>query len=252
MSFLLSKWTIPLFAWSFVLGTGALKASQPLRVAVASNFAKPLERLIEEFEKRSGISVAASSSSSGKLYFQIMQGAPFDIYLAANHEYPSQLYQQGKVLQPFAYARGRLVMWSQDRSLPLSLGWLQKNYREYRFSIANPKTAPYGQAAKAFLKTMNLHDVQVLQGESVGQAFHFARSSKKVLGLVALSQVRGLSKKDQSRFWELPQDKYPAIIQSGAIVKGRPQQQEAQQFVNFILSSKAQETIASLGYQRGG
>ena len=129
--------------------------AKELRIAVASNFLLPLKALSKNFKESTGYKVVVISGSTGKLYAQIKQGAPFDILLAADSIRPELLEKEGIGLpgSRFTYAVGRLVLWSKNSKLPLKNDLQVLNHKNFRYlAIANPKTAPYGKAAEQVLR----------------------------------------------------------------------------------------------------
>ena len=124
-----------------------------LNIAVASNFAQPLKRLGQRYRDQTGCAIKLSTAASGKHYAQIIHHAPFDLFLAANASYPESLHRQGLGSRPFTYARGRIALWNRTQGVPLSAQWLrqQRGRGSYRMAWANPKTAPYGQAAARYM-----------------------------------------------------------------------------------------------------
>ena len=166
--------------------------ARPLRVAVAANFRPVLEVLAERYEKTTEQKISISSASTGVLYTQIVNGAPFDVFLSADSDRPKRLEQEGLVItnsrQP--YARGQLVLWSTSDK-PVTLKDL-KHYKE-RIAIANPVTAPYGLAARETLESLNIwQDIQqrLVRGASIQQVWQFVASGNIKLGLVARAQLQ--------------------------------------------------------------
>lgn len=229
---------------------GVAADSGPVRVAVASNFLATLEPLAEAFEAHSGTRVVVSSGSTGKLYAQIRQGAPFDVFLAADARRPRLLEREGPALQGsrFTYARGRLVLWSRDPELladgpaPLADG------RIARLAVANPRTAPYGSAAVETLEHLGLWQrwaPRVVRGENVGQTLHFAATGNVDAAFVALAQVRHPAHRGRGSLWEVPETHYRPIDQQA--VQLRPGTAAAA-FLAFLRSRQARGIIEDSGY----
>ena len=169
--------------------------AEDVRIAVATNFLATLNEIATTFEKDTGHSAVVSSGSSGKLYAQIIHGAPFDVFLSADSKRPKLLEDDGLAVtgSRFTYAVGRLTLWSSDPDMIKGNGKdVLTNNRFTRLAIANPKTAPYGVAAKSTLQALGLWDYlydRLVQGENIGQTFQFVYSKNAEIGFVALSQV---------------------------------------------------------------
>lgn len=180
-----------------------------LRVAVAANFAAPLKDLAFDFERKTGHRVQVISGSSGKLYAQIIQSAPFDLFLSADTLKPLALVEQGKANTVFTYARGQLVIFVSKRVLPQAstpafMAWLNSAAPK-RIAIANPNVAPYGQAAATLLAQWmaNAGDVdhlgyadsrryrasntKVIHAENISQVAHYVKSGSVEVGFMAAS-----------------------------------------------------------------
>lgn len=162
-------------------------------VAVASNFAEPMKAIVAGFEKSSGHTVELSTGSTGKFYAQIVNGAPFDVLLAADDETPARLVAGGQAVagSAFTYATGKLALWSaKTAAVSDSADVLRRG--DYRFvAIANPRLAPYGRAAMETLAALRiaLPPGKIAMGENIGQTHRFVHSGNAELGFVALSQV---------------------------------------------------------------
>ena len=227
--------------------TDITKPSKPLRIAVAANFAPVLKKLLPEFTAKTQIETQIISSATGTLYLQIKHGAPFDIFLAADSARPQRLVDEELAIATSlqTYAVGELALWSAKQS-SLSLESLQTPSR--RFAIANPKTAPYGKAAKEVLETLKLwHKYQnsLVMGININQTFQQVRSKAVSSGIVANSQLK-LNKLSGT---VIPQSYYQPIKQQLVILKSSKQQNNAQMFSQFLLTKDIQRLIADYGYQ---
>ena len=226
--------------------------AKELRIAVASNFLLPLKALSKNFKESTGHKVVVISGSTGKLYAQIKQGAPFDILLAADSIRPELLEKEGiGVLgSRFTYAVGRLVLWSKDSKLPLKNDLQVLNYKNFRYlAIANPKTAPYGKAAEQVLRKKGFWEQiqnRLVRGENISQTFQFVMTGNADIGFIALSQLR----KNQGLgfSWIVPQEWHDPIQQQGILLKRAKTNKAARQFLNFIKSNRIQKQIESYGY----
>lgn len=230
-------WSIPAFAAEAI-------------VAVASNFTAPARKLAEIFTEETGDQVILVFGSTGKHYAQIKNGAPFAAFLAADKERPALLEAQ-KVALPgtrFTYAVGRLVLWSSHDDFVDSEGGVLLDAGFNHLAIANPKLAPYGQAAKEVLEGMGLWlelQQRMVRGENTGQAFQFVVSGGAELGFVALSQYRGLDPLEQGSVWLVPAELHHPIDQQAILLADDP---VARAWLEFLNSPTAQGIIQSYGY----
>ena len=226
--------------------------AKELRIAVASNFLLPLKELSRKFKESTGHKVVVISGSTGKLYAQIKQGAPFDILLAADSLRPELLEKEGIGVpgSRFTYAVGRLALWSADSTLPLKNDLQVLNHKNFRYlAIANPKTAPYGKAAEQVLRKKGFWEQiqnRLVRGENISQTFQFVMTGNADIGFIALSQLR----KNQGRGFSLiiPQEWHDPIRQQGILLKRAKTNKAARQFLNFIKSNRIQKQIESYGY----
>ena len=226
--------------------------AKELRIAVASNFLLPLKALSKNFKESTGHKVVVISGSTGKLYAQIKQGAPFDILLAADSIRPELLEKEGIGVpgSRFTYAVGRLVLWSKDSKLPLKNDLQVLNHKNFRYlAIANPKTAPYGKAAEQVLRKKGFWEQiqnRLVRGENISQTFQFVMTGNADIGFIALSQLR----KNQGLgfSWIVPQEWHDPIQQQCILLKRAKTNKAAQQFLNFIKSNRIQKQIESYGY----
>lgn len=211
-----------------------------LDVAVASNFSQPLKEIARVFEERFNHRVRISVGSTGKLYTQILHGAPFAVFLAADQRRP-RLAEENELAvrgNRFTYATGRLALYPA-RSDAL----LKKPDLLSRLSIANPKTAPYGVAAIETLKKLNVYQAlkgKLVYGENIAQAYQFVATGNVEVGLIALSQVVG-----QDNKWIVPQSLYEPIAQDAVLLKDTP---VARSFMDFLKSDPAQTIMRKFGY----
>ena len=226
--------------------------AKELRIAVASNFLLPLKALSKNFKESTGHKVVVISGSTGKLYAQIKQGAPFDILLAADSLRPELLEREGIGVpgSRFTYAVGRLALWSADSTLPLKNDLQVLNHKNFRYlAIANPKTAPYGKAAEQVLRKKGFWvkiQNRLVRGENISQTFQFVMTGNADIGFIALSQLR----KNQGLgfSWIVPQEWHDPIQQQGILLKRAKTNKAARQFLIFIKSNQIQKQIQSYGY----
>jgi molybdate transport system substrate-binding protein len=231
--------------------TPALAGS--VTVAVASNFTRTAEDIAARFTKQSGHTVSFSAGSSGKLYAQVGNGAPFDVFLSADAERPERLEQDGLAVagSRFTYALGRLVLWSNDPALKDCKAALAAG-RFRHLSIANPKTAPYGVAALAVLARLGVPAEslggRLVQGENIAQTLQFVASGGAQLGFVALSQLRGASAPVGSCRWEVPADLHAPLLQQAVLLRRAGGNAAAAEFLRFLRADTARELIRRDGY----
>jgi len=220
-----------------------------VRVAVAANFLATLKAIIPAYENQTGDVVVASSASTAKLYAQITHGAPYDVMLSADKDHPQKLEEAGKAVlgSRFVYARGQLVLWGGNPGQPLNEHSVARRGRG-RFAIANPRTAPYGRAAKQALKKMGQWQKispDLIQGESIGQAFQFVASSNVELGFVALSQVLNPGNTyNQNNYWLVPADYHMPLEQQVVLLKHGKNNPAAIRFLDYLNTEPAQKVMA--------
>ncbi len=222
-------------------------------MAVAANAAEAVETLAAEFEQESGHRVTVTVGSTGKLYAQILHGAPFDLFLAADQERPRLLVEQGLAASNSrtTYAVGRLVLW---RPAPDAFTDAASVLQESAFrwlAIANPDLAPYGAAARDTLRELGLWQglrSKIVVGENVGQAFAMVASGNAELGFVALSSVLSARNLQPGSHWEVPQHVHAPIRQDAVLLNRAEDNPVARDFLRFLGSPRAREAIASSGY----
>ncbi len=222
-------------------------AEQVARVAVAANFHATLLHLEPLFERRGDVRLEISAGSSGKLFAQILHGAPFDLFLGADRHYTERLEQAGEVVpgSRFVYARGVLVAW------PLEAG--EEGPRALAaastIAIANPRTAPYGRAARQTLERLGLWPPpgRLLRGESVGQAFQFVAGGNAGIGLVALAQVVEFGA--PGHYWEVPDELHAPLEQEAALLRRGRDNRAARAFLDFLRHPETRALIRARGYR---
>lgn len=164
---------------------------------------------------------AVTYGSSGQFLQQIVNGAPFDLYLSADRAFPQQLVDEGLATDPFRYAIGRLVLWVPEGSSLDPRDGLSVLSDARRISIANPEHAPYGRAAVSAMETAGVYDAaadRLVLGENVAQAAEFVLTGNADAGIVALSLVLSDPLRDVGTWWEIPVDTFPTIDQGGALI----------------------------------
>lgn len=240
-----------LFFFQIVLPTAA---AEEVRIAVAANFLATLNVIVNNFEQDTGHTVVISSGSSGKLYAQIKNGAPFDVFLSADVFRPKLLENEGLAVHDsrFTYAVGRLTLWSPDSNLVTEDGKaVLLNSTFDHLAIANPKTAPYGTAAKSTLQALGLWDRmrdRLVQGENIGQTFHFVFSKNAQLGFVALSQVLDPKINGAGSRWDVPVDFHEPLRQQAVLLVNGQNNEAAKTFLHYVKGPKARRIIERFGY----
>jgi molybdate transport system substrate-binding protein len=223
-----------------------------LRIAVASNFSVAIAAIAERFEMETGVKVVVSPGSTGKHYAQIRNGAPFDLFLAADTLRPALLESDGLGVAGTrsTYTCGRLVVWSSVPDLVDAEGLILQE-ETYRFlAIANPRLAPYGRAAQEALQHLGLWDrlkPKMVRGENVSQAFQYVVSGNAELGFVSLSQIAGSNENIDGSYWEVPVEMYSPIIQQMILIKDS---RSARRFMSFLARDEIRELIGAFGYQQ--
>ena len=223
-------------------------------VAVASNFAAPMKQLATQFEQATGHTLTISTGATGKFYAQIKNGAPFDVFLAADDETPARLMREGDAVMRQTYAIGRLVLWSERPGYVTGNEDVLRQNRFQRLAIANPKHAPYGAAAIEVLTRLKLaYSVQpkLVIGENIAQAYQFIASGNAELGFVALSQVTQDGKLTSGSAWLVPASLHAPIRQDAVLLKRGENNEAARALFDFLKSPAAALTLTrSFGYER--
>jgi molybdate transport system substrate-binding protein len=223
-------------------------------VAVAANFKDAMDRLEMEFESSSNHRLTVAIGSTGKLYAQIVNGAPFDAFLAADQERPKRLEVERKAAagSRFTYAVGRLALWSADPAQVGKDGVTTLRAGAFRrLAIANPDLAPYGAAAMDVLRALELEGTlkpKLVMAENIGQTFAFIASGNAELGFVALSYVLSPQNDTQGSRWEVPAELHTPIRQDAVLLSRAAQNGAAASFLDFLKSAAARETIVQFGY----
>lgn len=230
-----------------------LAAAEEVHVAVAANFAAPMERIAAEFARDTGNKALVSAGGTGKLYSQINNGAPFEVFLSADEATPAKLEQEGLGVagSRFTYAIGKLVLWSSKPGHVDPQGEVLKKGDFRHLAIANPKLAPYGRAAQEVLEKRGVWQQlqsRLVFGENIAQAHQFVSSGNAELGFVALSQIRQDSAEHQGSFWLVPQALYAPIRQDAILLARGKGKTAAEQLLKYLKSDKAATIIKRYGY----
>jgi molybdate transport system substrate-binding protein len=238
-----------------VLLIGRAAHAQEIRVAAAADLKFALDELGTQYEKQAGQKVGAIYGSSGNFFAQIQNGAPFDLFLSADIEYPRKLEAAG-LAEPgtvYEYAVGRIVIWMPpDAQADLArLGWkalLQSGVE--RIAIANPEHAPYGRAAVAALRKAGVYEQvrrRLVYGENIAQAAQFVASGSAQAGILALSLAVSPPMRPGKR-WEIPEDMHPPIEQAAVILKSAKDKDGARAFLAFLESAGGRKILKAYGF----
>ena len=242
--------TLLAFLLSLCLAPGLVAAAE-VRVAVAANFASTLRLLAPEFAAETGHRLLISPGSTGKHYAQIRNGAAFDVFLAADAEHPMRLEAEGTGIagSRFAYAEGRLALWVPGQGdLGDPAAYLARGAFR-RVAIANPRLAPYGQAARQVLEAWGLWDAlqsKLVRGENIAQAYQFVASGNAEVGLVALSQLLTGEAVAQADYRPVPDTLYRPIAQHALLLR---RSAAAEAFLEFLKGEQALRLIRAAGYR---
>ena len=242
------------FAGLLALMAGAAAQADEVQVAVAANFTAPMQKIAAEFEKDTGHKAVLAFGATGKFYAQIVNGAPFEMLLAADDETPARLETEHRTVPGtrFTYATGKLVLWSAQDGYVDNRGQVLKTGNYAHLAIANPKTAPYGAAAIETLTKLGLLDrVQgkLVQGENIAQAYQFVSTGNAPLGFVALAQVYRDGKFTSGSGWIVPANLHGPIRQDAVILAKGGANPAAKALEGYLKSDKARGIIRSYGYE---
>jgi molybdate transport system substrate-binding protein len=248
---------LPAFA-----GGEDVKESAPtnLSIAAAADLRFALDDLVKQFgQKNPGVIINVTYGSSGNFFAQLQQGAPFDLFFSADVAYARKLAEKGLgVDDVFLYATGRIVLWAPKNS-PLDLDKLgikalvEPSVR--KIAVANPEHAPYGRAAVAALKALDVYNQvasRLVYGENIAQTAQFVQSGAADVGILALSLAVSPQMSAAGRFWQVPPDTYPALEQGGMILKSSENVDAARAFRDFVLGDQGRKVLDQYGFSLPG
>jgi molybdate transport system substrate-binding protein len=225
-----------------------------LTVAVAANVQFAFKDLQAAFRRETGIAVKSVIASSGKITAQVRGGAPFDVFLSADMNYPKTLSKQGLASsEPVIYAYGTLVIWTlSDLDLNSGLKVLA-DPKVTKVAIANPKLAPYGRAALQALAHYQIADAvrtKMVFGESISQVNQYIYSRNVTAGITAKSVVLSPAMRGKGNWIAVPQDSYQPIAQGAVVLKHGADNAAAdcKRFIRFLASPPARKILADYGY----
>lgn len=235
-----------------------VRTEQTLHVAAAASLRFALPDIIARFqEEHPPWLVQATYGSSGTLYAQILNHAPFDLFLSADLHYPQQLIEQGMAGPDalFSYAAGHVVLWVR-KDAPMDLRALGMDALLHpaasKVAMANPRLAPYGRAAEEALRSFGLYDQvapRLVLGETIAQTAQFVESGAASIGLIALSLALAPPMRDQGVYWEIPTDRYTPIEQGGLRMNRTLHPEAARAFQTFLQGPEAKAILSTHGLQ---
>lgn len=236
---------------SFAEEKAAVATGEKISVAVAANFISAFKEITADFEAKTKIKVEGTFSSTGNLYSQITNGAPYDLFLSADEERPAKLNKDGAADTPFIYAKGQAVLWAANKDFCKAKTWRDalKNEQVKKISIANTQTAPYGAAAKKALEKVGMWDTlqpKLVNAQDIAQSFQYASTSAVDAGFCAMSATASDEGK-KGCFYVL--NEAPEIIQSACILKRTTNRAAVEKFVEFLSSTAAKEIKVKYGYR---
>ncbi len=236
-----------LFLLSFLLFSLNVHAGE-VQLAVAANFAIPIGEVNKLFTAKTGHTVKVSLGATGQLYSQIQNGAPFQIFFAADKERPEKLVKEGKAVEKslFVYSVGKLILWSA-KFQKLDEKILEKGEFTH-LAIASPKVAPYGEAAKQTMIKLGVWDKlqdKIVQGDSISQTYQFIATGNAELGFIALSQYQT---KPDGIYWLVPQNLYQPLEQAAVLLKNAEKDEAALAYLEFFKMKQIRQLIEKFGY----
>ncbi|AXA25599.1 molybdate ABC transporter substrate-binding protein [Pseudomonas putida] len=225
-----------------------------VQVAVAANFTAPIQAIAKDFETDTGHKLVAAFGATGQFYAQIKNGAPFEVFLAADDSTPAKLEQEKEIVEGsrFTYAIGTLALWSAKPGYVDDKGEVLKKNDFQHLSIANPKAAPYGLAATQVLDKLKLTEAtkgKIVEGQNITQAFQFVSTGNAELGFVALSQIYKDGKVENGSAWIVPSTLHDPIRQDAVILNKGKDNPAAKALVEYLKGPKAAAVIKSYGYE---
>ena len=243
---------IPLFFLVFVSSgfAGPVEKTPVVSVAVAANFGTTFDKIVKAFQKQSKIRVEISLGSTGLLYAQITNGAPYDIFLSADKKRPFLLEKNKQIIQGsrFTYAYGQLALWDPGVTIKDAHAAREiLNSRKFHYlALAQPKSAPYGLAAQQALMKMRLYEElrhSLVYGLNIGQTFSYVKSGNAEIGFVANSQVLG-----NKSVWLVPRSYYSPIKQQAVLLLHASNNVAARKLFNFMKTKQVRKIIIDSGY----
>lgn len=238
-----------------VLLGSAPAMAQNANIAVAANFTKTIEEIGRAFTQETGHSVKFAFGPSGKLFAQIKNGAPFDAFFSADEMRAQKVAEEGlgEKRSYFVYAQGQIALYSAHYPVANEPLEVLKKAQFNHLAIANPKTAPYGERAEAYLKKVGVYEGvkgKLVNGESIAHAFQYVVTQNAEIGFVALSQLVDPQSPvyQKGEYWIVPQSEYKPINQGAILTNRGANNPAATAFMEFVKTPKAIEIIQRYGY----
>ncbi len=231
-------------------------AASTVRIAAAADLRFALAQIAQAFRVRSpGVRVDVTYGSSGTFHAQIVNGAPYDLFLSADLSYPRDLVARGRgeVAGSFVYALGRIVLWVPSTSpLDVAQGMdVMKDSRIRHVAIANPLHAPYGKAAEAAMRKAGVWDTvspKLVLGENISQAAQFVQAGAADIGVIARSLALAAPMRAAGRYWDIPPGMYPPMEQAGLVLSSASNPDAARRFRDFMLGDEARAILTESGF----
>jgi molybdate transport system substrate-binding protein len=235
----------------FISSPNQAIAEEKISVAVAANFISAFKEMAADFEAKTKIKVEGTFSSTGNLYSQITNGAPYDLFLSADEERPAKLYKDGAGETPFIYAKGQAVLWAANKDFCKAKIWQDalKNDQVKKIAIANTQTAPYGAAAKKALEKSGMWDAlqtKLVNAQDIAQSFQYASTSAVDAGFCAMSATVSTEGK-KGCFFVI--NEAPEIIQSACLLKRTTNRAAVEKFMEYLSSPATKEIKVKYGYR---
>lgn len=243
-----------ILCWFFCFSQIAF-AADALTIAVAANMKYAFDDLALAFTKETNIEVKPIYSSSGKIVSQVKEGAPYDVFLSADMDFPQKLYQDGHAVSaPKIYAYGKLVIWANNKHLDLQSGLpALASEAIKKIAIANPKVAPYGEQAIIAIEKLGLKpsiEPKFVFAENIAQVMQYVESGNVEAGITAKSLVTAPEMAGKGQWVDVPVDIYQPIAQGAVILRyGQANHGDAaRKFYGFLYSEKAREILEKFHY----
>src|SRR3954451_15479479 len=238
------------------IAASLLARADELNVAAASDLSFAMKELAANYEKQTGTVVKVTLGSSGNFFTQIQNGAPFDMFFAADIDYPKKLEAAG-LGEPgtlYQYATGKIVIWVPAGSkLDVSKGLAVLSDPSVRkIAIANPKHAPYGRAAVAAMTKQGIYEKitdKLVFGENISQTAQFVESGNADTGIIALSLALAPAMAGKGKYFEIPQDLYPPLDQGGIVIKSSQKKEQAKQFLGYLKTPESVALLQRYGFK---
>ncbi len=243
--------------WLVAAGLAAaslLAAADEVPVAVAANFALPMQKVAAAFARATGHKAVVAVGSTGRFYAQVRSGAPFQVLLSGDDETPARLEAEGLGVagSRFTYAVGRLALWSATPGRVDPRGEVLRQGGFDRLAIADPRLAPYGAAAMEVMERLGLLPQlrpRLVQGDSIAQAWQFVASGNAALGFVALSQVQAEGRITQGSAWVVPAQLHAPLRQDAVLLLPGRDKPAARALLAFLQTDEARAIIRGHGYE---